>query len=58
MPSEQESLDGQEQERTRTAGQETVAHASAMAEHAGRAQAAQDTAATATYGPSGVGAGP
>ncbi len=58
MPSEEESLDGQEQERTRTASQETVAQASAMAEHAGRAQAAQDTAATATDRSSGVAAGP
>ena len=58
MPCEEESLDGQEQKRARTASQETVAQATAMAEHAGRAQAAQDTAATATDRSSRVGAGP
>ncbi len=58
MPCEEENLDGQEQKRARTASQETVAQATAMAEHAGRAQTAQNTTATATVRPSGVAAGP
>ncbi len=46
MPSEQESLDGQEKPRTRTARQETLAQASAVARYARCAQAAQDATAT------------
>ena len=51
---EKENLDGQERQRTSTTSQETVVQASAMAGHAGRAQAAQDTAAAATVRASGV----
>ncbi len=58
MPSEQESLDGQEKPRTRTARQETLAQASAMARYTRCAQAAQDATATPPYSPGGVGAGP
>ena len=47
---EKENLDGQEQQRTSTASQETVA----LAGHAGRAQAAQDTTTTATDRAGGV----
>ena len=54
MLCEKENLDGQERQRTSTASQETVVQASAMAGHAGRAQAAQDTTTTATVRASGV----
>ncbi len=55
MPSEQEGLDGQEQPRTRTARQETVAQASRVALHP---KAASDPPATATVRPRGLRAGP
>lgn len=55
MASEEESLNGQEQPRTRTARQETVAQASGVALYA---QTASDASAPATVRPSGVGAGP
>jgi len=46
--SKQESLGGQEQQRTSTACQETVAQASSVAEHAGCSQATQDASTAAT----------
>ncbi len=55
MPCEEESLDGQEESRTRTARQETVAQASGVALHT---QAASEPPAPATVRPRGVGARP
>ncbi len=56
MSFEKEGPSGQDESRTRTTGQETVAQASAMARYARRAQAAQDATATAPDSPRGVGA--
>ena len=55
--SKQESLDGQEQQRTSTTCQETVTQASSAAGYAGRSQAAQAASTAATVRAGWIGAG-